>query len=168
MNYFSLDNVLYSLKEFMCDNCDNISDYPYLFYRTLIKEADRIYLDDRVIDKGMELIKLCKNKGMDYRILTSMPSLDELIKYNWYKTNIDGENVSNSLSYVLEKYDTIKINKLKFCVMQNIPIENVIIVNNKKDKLNYVRNINDLLYDTDQCIVDKWNKFNGTGVLFQY
>lgn len=167
MNYFSLDNVLYDLEGFMKEHCSDFINYQHLIYKTFIKEAYKIYLDNRTIDKGMELIELCKSKDMDYRILTSMPSLDNLIKYNWYKTNSDGENVSYSLKGILEKYDIIRINKLKFCIIHGIPIENVIIVNNKKDKLNYVRNINDLLYDSDQTIIDKWNRLGGTSVLFQ-
>ena len=119
-------------------------------YKTAIKHMSEAFRVSEVIDRG--LIEFIKN-NKDAYVLTAVPSIEHIESFN--DTDYSSEAIQN-----------IFINNKKVWFESvGIPLEQVIIVTHREDKVKY-SNPKSLLIDNYEKNCKEWRERGGTTVLF--
>lgn len=117
-------------------------------YKTAIKHILEAFKKSEVIDKG--LIEFIKN-NKDAYVLTAVPSIEHIDSYN--DTDYSSEALQNIFIH----------NKKSWFESVGIPLEQVIIVTHREDKVKY-SNPGTLLIDDYEKNCEEWRKHGGTAV----
>ena len=119
-------------------------------YKTAIKHMSEAFRVSEVIDRG--LIEFIKN-NKDAYVLTAVPSIEHIEPYN--DTDYSSEAIQNIFIH----------NKRIWFESVGIPLEQVIIVTRRSDKVKY-SNSEALLIDNYEKNCKEWRESGGTAVLF--
>lgn len=145
MRYIDLDGVLADLDSWLLEKNPGALHCKEV-YKTIVDNYKTCFLESKPIEENFSLLE------GDYRILTSLPRMSEIIR-------LAGIENFDSI------YRTLYSNKLKWCLKHNIPLSRVIICLNSEDKLRFCSK-DDELFDDYYKTVQEWNKI-GKGIYIE-
>lgn len=149
MIYIDLDGVLADLEASMFRHSRTCIYDDVEFLQICKRECRSVFLDSPFIEKNRW--RLTGN----YRILTTLPGLDRYLEINGYSKE------------TLESYEILRKNKLTWCKKHNIPVDRVIVLTHRNQKIEYCRK-GDILYDDYEKNIADWEAAGGWGILVPY
>ena len=151
MTYIDLDGVLANLSDYVLDKDSDAFESDSNFNIFAFDDYQDLFLHSKTIESNFVMLQ------SDYRVLTALPSIEAFIKFNKDRA---------SLSEILRRYQILRTNKVTWCKNHNIPVERLIIVNNRHEKLLYCTE-NDVLFDDYKPTVDEWISKGGVAILIK-
>ena len=151
MIYIDSDGVLSDFDSWLVQNqCANHNDSAEV-YKTIIEHQDGAFIESKPIKENNWIRR--KMRREDFRILTSLPDKVEFRKF------------FNSDIAFLACIDKLKENKYLWFEKIGVPREKVIITGTRKEKFNYCKGPNDVLYDDFPSTIKQWKALGGRGIL---
>lgn len=149
MIYIDLDGVLNKFEDYLKYN--NAQKSQNAFLGLCYRDAE-IFLNTEV---NTDVLSCLFEFGInDVRILSALPSLKDFYDYG----------TKNNYYNIFDIYNNLRHNKLKFCISNGIPIENVIILTSRRDKVLYAKN--SLLVDDYLSNIKDFVSNGGVGLHF--
>lgn len=151
MIYIDSDGVLSDFDQWLVDkNCKNYNDSIEV-YKTTIKFQDEAFLASKPIKENNWVRNIMKTS--DFRILTSLPNKDDFRQL--FDSDEDFEKCFNKL----------KENKYKWFENIGVSRDKVIIVESRREKFEYCKSRDDILYDDFPDTVKTWKDYGGRAYL---
>ncbi len=151
MVYIDSDGVLSDFDQWIRDKTHKNSNSSEDVLRTLIKYQDEAFLASKPIKKNNWLRKMMKTS--DFRVLTALPYGD------------DFRALFNSESAYIDCLDKLKENKYRWFENIGVPRDKVIITSTRREKFNYCKSKDDILYDDFPDTVRTWRDYGGRAYL---